>query len=109
MTVSAVQLKKMNLKDLRGLQQRIDGAIRDRQEQEKVKLKERMSALAAEAGFHLRDVIGLRKAFKGTHARKAGTVKYRHPRNPEWTWSGRGRRPNWLAKSSGNIERFRVS
>lgn len=25
--------------------------------------------------------------------------KYRHPENPEMTWSGRGRKPSWIAEA----------
>lgn len=34
-------------------------------------------------------------------------IKYRHPTKPELTWTGRGRRPAWLATRK-NIEKFRV-
>ena len=28
--------------------------------------------------------------------RKAGVAKYRNPANPDQTWTGRGKKPNWL-------------
>lgn len=99
------QLEKLTFKELKELQQRVAVAIEARQDREKQELKEKMAQLAAEAGFSLGDLVGQRRGPKG----KAAGVKYRHPDDPNLTWSGRGRKPNWLAKANGNIERFRVA
>ncbi len=40
----------------------------------------------------LNDVMPAGKGVK----RRATAPKYRHPENPEVTWSGRGRRPSWV-------------
>ena len=43
--------------------------------------------------------------------RKKGTPKYRHPTEPEQTWTGRGRLPPWVSqwKEQGNdIEQLRI-
>ena len=34
-------------------------------------------------------------------ARSASPAKYRHPKNPNATWTGRGRRPAWIKDGLG--------
>lgn len=33
---------------------------------------------------------------RGEHSEASPVAKYRHPENPDLTWSGRGRRPAWI-------------
>jgi len=99
------QLEKMTVKELRELKTRIDSAIVQRQSKDRAELKQKMAALAEEAGLSLDDVLGVRRGA----ARGKGTVavKYRHPDDASLTWTGRGRRPRWL-DGVANIEKFRV-
>lgn len=59
--------------------------------------RERKAALdaaekaAAEHGFSLSELAGLKKG-KATK----NPPKYRNPEDPEQTWSGRGRKPAWI-------------
>jgi len=100
------QLEKMSSKELKELHAQVVAAIEARQSREKQELKEKMTQLAAEAGFSLGELVGgAKRGPKG----KATGVKFRHPDDPTQTWSGRGRKPKWLAKAGGNIERFRVA
>ncbi len=102
-------LEGMNVKALRELLHRIDGHIVNRMKSEKQDLKAKMEALAAEAGLSLDDVLGGGRA-KGSRAPVA--AKYRNPENPSETWSGRGRRPIWmaekLAKRGVTIDDFKI-
>jgi DNA-binding protein H-NS len=98
-----VRFEKMNLKELRDLKNRVEAAIARRQQRAKAELRQKMAALAAEAGFSLGELIGARKGRRGPVA-----IKYQHPEDPSLTWTGRGRRPKWLMKAGSNIERFRV-
>lgn len=58
-----------------------------------VSLRRNLEAQAREAGFDVYALFGSRveKA-----ARTAGEAKYRNPKNPEQTWAGIGKRPDWL-------------
>jgi DNA-binding protein H-NS len=54
-----------------------------------------MSAMAKEHGFQIGEL--LRKGGKG----KAGVaVKYRDRKNPQNTWTGRGRMPLWMVAAT---------
>ncbi len=39
--------------------------------------------------------------------RRKGKPKYRNPNNPEQTWTGRGKKPNWL-KDASDPEAYRI-
>lgn len=36
---------------------------------------------------------------RGEHSDASPSAKYRHPENPDLTWSGRGRRPAWIREA----------
>ena len=60
--------------------------------------------MAEKAGFSLNDLFGKRSTRKGS-----GEVKYRNPKDTAQTWTGRGRKPNWLidaTKKGAKIESF---
>jgi DNA-binding protein H-NS len=99
------QLEKMTVKELRDLKTRIDMAISARQSKDRTELKQKMMALAEEAGLSLDDVLGGTR--RGGRGKGSVAVKYRHPDDSSLTWTGRGRRPRWL-DGIANIEKFRV-
>mgnify|MGYP000231598086 FL=1 len=57
---------------------------------------EQIHALAASVGMTLEEVVSKRAAEKPKPDRAPVPVKYRNPDNPDETWTGRGKRPNWL-------------
>lgn len=69
--------------------------------------RERNAALSAaeEAakahGFSLKELTGVSPV--RSKGRTKNPPKYRHPENPEITWTGRGRKPQWIkdAESEG--------
>ena len=88
------EIETMSIKELRELRNKIEVAIDNRQKNDKVELKEKMRAMAEEAGMSLDEVLGGKgrgKAGKGSVA-----AKYKNPEDPSQTWTGRGRQPLWL-------------
>lgn len=96
------QLGKMSVKELRALRDRVDQAIAEREREERAELKTKLADLASKSGFSVSELFGTGKG-KGTVA-----IKYRNSQNASETWTGRGRRPRWIVKAGGDIERFRV-
>lgn len=89
-------LSEMSRKELLELRLGVEEALKT------AELRERQEALiaaekaAAEFGFSLAELSGeTRKSTKGTKA----AAKYRNPANPEQTWTGRGRKPQWIHDS----------
>lgn len=104
------QLEKMSVNELIDLKARVEAMIVTKKDRRRAELKEKLANLAKEEGYSIAELYnggGARKSVRG--GRAAGTTaKYQHPDNPAMTWSGRGRKPNWVKDLGGDIERFRV-
>lgn len=92
--MSSVDLSSMSMPELKKLQKDVATAIDTFRERQKDEARAKLEAQAREMGFNLVDLVGgaKRKA-------KSAPAKYRHPENPALTWSGRGRRPNWVTSA----------
>jgi DNA-binding protein H-NS len=85
-------LDKLNYAELQELIRNAQAALAEKQAAAKNELKESFIAKAREAGISLEELFGKgRRGGKGSVA-----IKYRDPKNPENTWTGRGRMPRWL-------------
>ena len=102
--MKASELAQMSLKDLRALRDRVDVAIAEREKSDRADVKAKLADMAAKAGFSVGELFGSGRGGK----RGAAEVKYRNPKDPTQTWTGRGRRPAWLNEAGGDIERFRI-
>jgi DNA-binding protein H-NS len=86
-------LEKMSYAELADMEREIARLKVGKQSAEREALRERLSGMAKEHGFDIRDLFG--KGRKGKVA-----AKYRDPKNPENTWTGRGRPPLWLVAAT---------
>ena len=92
----AVDLEKMSYAELAELRNQVDRMMVQKQNSERSALREKMTAMAKENGFDIRELLNGRKSKgKGSVA-----VKYRDPKNPANTWTGRGRQPRWMAAAT---------
>jgi DNA-binding protein H-NS len=82
----------MSYAELTELETRIGRLIVERRESERLALRGKLTELAREHGFDIRELVGRGKGRNGSVA-----VKYRDPKNPDNTWTGRGRMPRWMA------------
>ena len=99
-------LEKMSYAELLKLQQRIEAAIAEKRVEDAASTKEALRAMAEKAGFSLNDLFGKRGARKSS-----GEAKYRNPKDTSQTWTGRGRKPNWLVdavKKGAKIDTFAI-
>jgi DNA-binding protein H-NS len=96
--VASINVEKMSLKDLVELDLRVQKAIVNAKERERAELKHKLAALVEDAGFSMNEFFGGRGAAKG---KSSGVAKYKNPDNHSETWTGRGRKPNWLVAKLG--------
>jgi DNA-binding protein H-NS len=89
-------IQSLSYKDLRDLHARISDEIEARKQAEKSNVQQKVIQLVQNAGFELDDIVGNTNS-KSLKGRKI-PPKYRNPKNPEETWTGRGRQPKWLAQ-----------
>lgn len=88
-----IDLGAMSRKELLELQSNVAAALQEAEHRERREALEAAEKAAAEYGFSLAELSSETK--KGGRTGKAA-AKYRNPANPEQTWSGRGRKPQWI-------------
>ena len=86
-------LEALSLKELRQLQKDLAKAISTFEDRHKAEARVKLEAIAKEMGYSLADLIDVE--VKTTRA--PAVAKYRHPESAAVIWSGRGRKPQWLA------------
>ena len=89
-----VDLQKLSYRELLELKDRIGKAIEAKKLSERTNIKKQVKALIEGAGFDVGDIVG-NTSSKSLKGRKVAP-KYRNPKNPQDTWTGRGRQPKWL-------------
>lgn len=67
----------------------------EKQTSERSALRQKMAEMAEAAGMSLDALLGKGRKGKGSVA-----PKYRDPKNPDNTWTGRGRMPLWMVAAT---------
>ncbi len=102
------KIDKLSYGELLELQNRIEVAIAVKRAEEQAALREQAAKIAAEAGFSLDEIVST----KGLDRRRGkAAAKYRNPKNASQTWTGRGRKPNWLVaelEAGKKLEAFEI-
>jgi DNA-binding protein H-NS len=88
--MASVNYDKMSAKELTEHIARAQKALAAAKERERSDVKQRIASLAQNAGFSVNELFGGRGRGKGV------SVKFANPDNRSETWTGRGRKPNWL-------------
>lgn len=100
-----INLRTHTLVQLKQLASRIAGEIARRESTGKAAMLRKLTRMAREHGWSLEDVLGdatdIPLATTSTRKPDAAAkvplpVKYRHPSRQDLTWSGRGRKPQWV-------------
>ncbi|KRW96556.1 H-NS family nucleoid-associated regulatory protein [Paracoccus sp. MKU1] len=90
-----IDLNALSLAELKQLEKSVAKAITSFEDRRKAEARAAAEAVAKEHGFSLGELAEMTPA----HKRATVAPKYRHPENPEITWSGRGRKPGWIAEA----------
>jgi DNA-binding protein H-NS len=109
--MAKMNIEKLSLKELVELEREVKEAIVIKQGEEKDALKAQMRKMAEEAGLSLDEILGVKRG-GGRKSAGASAAKFRNPDNPAETWTGRGRRPQWLleklSKKGVTVDDFAV-
>lgn len=92
--MASIDLSSLPLSELKQFQKDVLRAIEGFADRKKQEAMSALEARAQELGFSLADLIGTKKKRRSSGA---PGPKYRHPKNPAVTWSGRGRKPGWFS------------
>ncbi|SMC29947.1 DNA-binding protein H-NS [Andreprevotia lacus DSM 23236] len=91
-----MKLSGLTLAALRQLQEDIQVAIAARRQAGCQALLGELNALAAEKGFSLRELLGEPEKPAAPAVKPKGVARYRNPQNGSQTWTGHGRKPQWV-------------
>jgi DNA-binding protein H-NS len=109
-----MDISQLSLMDLKALERQIPREIRRRSAEEKGKVKKRLEKLAHESGFSLAELMaggGVRRPRGSVVPKPKLPPKYRHPKQQELVWSGKGPKPVWVKKwveGGGKMEQIAV-
>lgn len=102
----------MSLKELEAIKKEVDRVIASKRDLERVQLKKKVAELAESHGFSVTELFGAPAKGRGAAKNKsAGVPKFANPDNPGDTWTGRGRKPNWLLdrlKKGAKVDDFAI-
>lgn len=102
----SIDLNNMSKDELKKLIKDAEKALRTIETRRLSEAKRAAESAAKEYGFSLDDLLDGQPK-KGSKS----APKYRNPANPEQTWTGKGRKPNWVndALASGsNMEDLKI-
>jgi DNA-binding protein H-NS len=97
--MAPIDLSGYDLAELKGLCFDIEQEIRRRARADRERARERIHALAADAGIPLAALV------------QKGSPRYRNPADSAQTWTGRGRQPRWIAEalaSGRSLDDFKI-
>lgn len=103
--MATVNVDKMSLKDLIELEAKVQKAISAARDRERAEVKQALANMAEKRGFTVTELFG------GRGRGKVSAAKYVNPDNRAETWTGRGRKPNWLVaklKKGAKITDFAI-
>ena len=93
----STDLNNLSLKELKDLQSRVAKAIASYEDRQKKEAIAQLEEKAREMGFSLSELTGAQPA--GKRKRSLSPPKYANPADPSETWTGRGRKPNWMIEA----------
>lgn len=95
-----VNLENFSLAEMQQLLKDLPIEIQRRQTTERKAVVAEMKALAEARGFSFDELVGAPSNTSGSTGkqRKPVAIKYRHPENSAFTWTGRGRKPAWVVE-----------
>jgi DNA-binding protein H-NS len=98
--MAKTDINGMSYAELIELEGKLTSLKAEKQANERAEIKAKLTTMAKEAGFDIHDLFG---RGRGTAKGSKVAPKYRNPKNPSETWTGRGRMPRWLsAATKGN-------
>ena len=95
-----LDLENRSLRDLQELHKTVNAAIESARAKQREAVQKKVAKIVADAGFKISELFPAKRPHKRAMASssKKDSVLHINPDNPSQTWSGRGRRPHWMAK-----------
>ena len=107
--MAAVDIENLTLKQISDLEARIEKVKAQAVDKAKTDLKAKINRLLDGSGFTIAELYGFTTR-RGRNGSKSA-AKFANPDDPTQTWTGRGRKPNWLVarlKKGAKVETFAI-
>ncbi len=91
-----MDLNKLSSEQLRQLQKDIDKELAARRRDEQKQAKQELKQVAERYGFSVEELVGAAGGARKSRTSAKARVTFRHPDDASKTWTGRGRKPNWV-------------
>lgn len=93
--LNGIDLSKLSIEELENLVRDAQAEIVNRKEAERQRVLDQIRELAASIGTTPEALLKQQAGGRGGGGAKV-EAKYRNPDDPSQTWSGRGKRPQWI-------------
>jgi DNA-binding protein H-NS len=106
--MAVVNVERMTLKEINDLEAKIAKAKSAARDKAKTDIKDKIDRLVDGSGFTIAELYGFNVRGRG---RSKSAAKYANPDNKSETWTGRGRKPNWLVarmKKGAKLDDFAI-
>ena len=90
--MAKINLEKMSREELINLRKSVDEALKVSEREAKKNALAAAQKAAAAHGFSLDEILSGKRSSTGPKS----APKYANPEDPNQTWTGRGRQPNWV-------------
>ncbi len=101
--MAKVNLEKLSVKELQEILEKAEKQIESRKKTELKTVRRQVKKMIKDSGYTPSDIFpGLKTGRPKTKV----PPKYRNPKDPEQTWTGRGRKPKWVEEfaKKGDLE-----
>lgn len=96
------ELAKLSLRELETLEKDVASAKAKAKERQLQEARDEVSKIARDHGFTLNELLDGKGKGRGGASKKrkkrATAPKFKHPENPDVTWTGMGRKPKWFVE-----------
>ena len=89
-----MDISQLDYQALQALSLQLETELAKRKDQEKQRILQQLQTAAAASGFTVAELLG--EIGSGKKAKKPVAAQYANPADLSQTWSGRGRKPQWV-------------
>jgi DNA-binding protein H-NS len=110
--IEDIDFSSYSLEQLKALVQGAKREIALKERNQVQEIYDRILELANSVGMSMEDLLGFEDDPKNKGLNGTENVKFRNPNNPDQTWVGRGKRPQWLRQAleqGAKLEEFSVA
>ncbi len=96
--VEGIDLGSYSIEELNALVEKVKREIAHKERSRLQEVRDQIQQLASGLNMSVEDLLSY-DLKKKKPVKTIGKIKYRNPANPDQTWTGRGKQPNWLRDS----------